>query len=321
MPNDSGSREHSEEQRAKNTDPQSELANNVIEGILAPVSAAAYSGSLLGDPRLDGRGNQPVKIAVMRQMQSTYGNRAVQRLLKNTPVQRDTPDNAVQPDLSIEQKMNAALQNSALGQEALAIKSKYSITLQWVNTGAAGYEENGNKCFINRNLDPVEAASYFTHEMHHAEEYKSGKSPDALQYKDDQEDAYVTKMVKEEIDGTMLQFEAMLQMGTAGKLSSTTAELLPQYKRVRQNAVDNHLKSNPTDQKGAEEAGKKSCKQLVNWWITSSTGEYDRSKSKGVNSKTMPKISPSSLDTYENYYVRLFRKSRSQQGTPTSTGQ
>src|SRR5262245_18672021 len=39
----------------------------------------AYSVSLLSDPRLDGRGNGPVRAALMRQIQRTYGNRAVQR--------------------------------------------------------------------------------------------------------------------------------------------------------------------------------------------------------------------------------------------------
>ena len=38
--------------------------------------------SLLGDPRLNGRGNQPVKNAVMQRMQRTSGNRATQRYLQ-----------------------------------------------------------------------------------------------------------------------------------------------------------------------------------------------------------------------------------------------
>ncbi|MDQ3930353.1 MAG: lytic transglycosylase domain-containing protein, partial [Chloroflexota bacterium] len=41
----------------------------------------AYVSSLLGDARLNGRGNNPVKVAMMRQVQQGYGNRAVQRWL------------------------------------------------------------------------------------------------------------------------------------------------------------------------------------------------------------------------------------------------
>ncbi|HYO50374.1 MAG TPA: hypothetical protein VEW94_11045 [Chloroflexia bacterium] len=51
-------------------------------------SAPAYSEALLGNPSLDGRGNQPVKIALMQSSQGTYGNQAVQRFLQRA---RSTP--------------------------------------------------------------------------------------------------------------------------------------------------------------------------------------------------------------------------------------
>jgi len=50
-----------------------------------PDNVPTHSPSLLGDSRLNGRGNQAMKIAVMRQMQQTYGNRAVQRFLRHAP--------------------------------------------------------------------------------------------------------------------------------------------------------------------------------------------------------------------------------------------
>jgi hypothetical protein len=55
---------------------------------------------------------------------------------------------------------------------------------------------------------------------------------------------------------------------------------------------------------------------LVNWWVTTATGPYNRASSKGV-SKPMPKIAPSAMDSYENYYVRLFRRAHSQNRAPT----
>src|SRR5262245_2395107 len=48
-------------------------------------------GELLGDQSLDGRGNEPVRVALMRQMQQTYGNRALQRYL--TGHEAHTPQN------------------------------------------------------------------------------------------------------------------------------------------------------------------------------------------------------------------------------------
>ena len=41
--------------------------------------AFVYSSSLLGNPALSGRGNAPVRTAVIQQAQQTHGNRAVQR--------------------------------------------------------------------------------------------------------------------------------------------------------------------------------------------------------------------------------------------------
>src|SRR5687768_5794183 len=46
--------------------------------------SATYSTSLIGDGRLSNRGNAPVRAAVMRQAQQTYGNRAVQRVLQRS---------------------------------------------------------------------------------------------------------------------------------------------------------------------------------------------------------------------------------------------
>jgi hypothetical protein len=67
--------EHTDEQPGRNSDVGIE-------------SAPAYSEALLGNPSLDGRGNQPVKIALMQSSQGAYGNQAVQRFLQRA---RSTP--------------------------------------------------------------------------------------------------------------------------------------------------------------------------------------------------------------------------------------
>jgi hypothetical protein len=56
----------------------------VVEGVDVPQADAARLDALLGSPRLDGRGNAPVRAAVMRQAQQRYGNRAVQRYLRES---------------------------------------------------------------------------------------------------------------------------------------------------------------------------------------------------------------------------------------------
>jgi hypothetical protein len=45
-------------------------------------AAPSYPTSLLNDPRINGRGNQPVRTAILQRLQQTYGNRAVQRFLQ-----------------------------------------------------------------------------------------------------------------------------------------------------------------------------------------------------------------------------------------------
>src|SRR5690348_6430117 len=60
-----------------------------LPGVELPVPA----GALLGDPRLEGRGNGPVRATVMRQAQQTYGNRAVRRYLQRA----DGPSSRLAP--------------------------------------------------------------------------------------------------------------------------------------------------------------------------------------------------------------------------------
>jgi hypothetical protein len=60
-------------------------------------SAPNYPSTLLGDSRLSGRGNAPVRTAVMQRMQQTVGNRAVQRFLQRAAA--DTAEASPQEDI------------------------------------------------------------------------------------------------------------------------------------------------------------------------------------------------------------------------------
>jgi hypothetical protein len=92
---DRDANEHRRVQRAE----QPEHLHGQPGGPENAAGMSPYAGSLLGNPVLNGRGNGPVKAAVMRQAQQTYGNRAVQRFIQRCaacngqeePVQRQTP--------------------------------------------------------------------------------------------------------------------------------------------------------------------------------------------------------------------------------------
>lgn len=72
------------------------------EGLYAP-ELPVVSPGLLGDPRLDSRGNRPVKTAVLQRMQRTYGNSATRRFL-----QRTSNSDVASPPENIEQASEAA---------------------------------------------------------------------------------------------------------------------------------------------------------------------------------------------------------------------
>ncbi len=91
------SREHDEHQKSHRVDHQSAEHDQAQYGEATQGEQTAYSTSLVGDPRLNSRGNQSVKAAVMRQAQQTQGNRALQRAIQRAaqvPVQREDEKDA-----------------------------------------------------------------------------------------------------------------------------------------------------------------------------------------------------------------------------------
>jgi hypothetical protein len=95
--------EHRKLQRAKQH-ADGEHADNGPGELQAPDSVPSYPPSLLADVKLSGRGNGPVRTALMRQMQQTYGNRATQRYIQrqatqagSLPVQRHEANEEVEP--------------------------------------------------------------------------------------------------------------------------------------------------------------------------------------------------------------------------------
>jgi hypothetical protein len=116
-----------------------------LQGLAAPGLAPSYSNSLVGDARLNGRGNQPVKATVMRQMQRKYGNQAVQRQIANPGlnISHSFGDKAVQrwqaARQSLQRKCAACEeeQQAAPTQDAPDVPTQPSFALQ----GVQGQEE------------------------------------------------------------------------------------------------------------------------------------------------------------------------------------
>ena len=79
----------------------------------------------------------------------------------------------------------------------------------------AFYNGNDNSCTLNTSLAPEVVASYFVHEMYHADRKATGKTGDPKKMlKED----YVKIMVEEEIQGTVRGYEATLELEKKGQL-------------------------------------------------------------------------------------------------------
>src|SRR5690348_13372141 len=75
--------EHDASQTRRRTEQHTPERGNDHDQPLSPVDEPLYPTSLLDDPSSQASYNRPVRIAIMQQMQQTYGNHAVQRWLAN----------------------------------------------------------------------------------------------------------------------------------------------------------------------------------------------------------------------------------------------
>src|SRR5689334_14570888 len=72
-----------EQDAARDRSPQAEQANPSNEAAAETEGLPALSPELLSNPGLGGRGNTPVRVALLQRMQQMYGNRAVQRYMQS----------------------------------------------------------------------------------------------------------------------------------------------------------------------------------------------------------------------------------------------
>ncbi|WP_309112834.1 DUF6782 family putative metallopeptidase [Saccharothrix sp.] len=172
------------------------------------------------------------------------------------------------------------------GRHALEVQNEHGITLSWVDGGAASYDGD-SRCTLNLNMDAARLAGYFVHEMYHVERKKSGASPDADASPDEQQ--YVDRMVEEEIEGTVLGFQS--RIGQSGPLMPGEEFYRLAYQDAKKQAL-----AGGADAATAEEAARSAARRVVRHLIRPTDGSW-------------PRIAPSTLESYEMYYHRVWRKS------------
>lgn len=225
-------------------------------------------------------------------LQRQAGNRATGILVNNRPplpLQRGLVEDMIRFDRK-EKTLMRLLAGTAQGQQAVATRERYGIILSWTDSGAASFD-GADRCYLNQNLDVNVIAGYFIHEMHHVERKKSGSSPDADLSPDEQE--YVDRMVNEEIDGTVLGFEARI---------SSPGSLMPgeEFYRQAYTSAKNRSLAAGEDPLAAEQKGREAGRGIVSQLIRPRDGSW-------------PRIAPNQFESYDMFYRRIWR--RSHQGT------
>lgn len=255
----------------------------------------------------------------LRSLQRTLGNQQTAAVLARRAAliaQRDRSPAAGSPpppgyDPSPEEARNglvAALGQTSLGGKAAEIFNKYKVGIAWGESGTAGFEDRTNVVHLNRKLRSHELATYFIHEMHHAEQFNSGASKSPEAYAGTEKDRYVKTMVSEEVEALFRQFESIYEAG-GGNLSyaGIRPDLPPTYVRVRKDWIGRHLEKNPGDNAGAEKVSQSKCRQLIRIWV-------DR-----PSRSTSPALAPNLFQSYQEYYEGMFDSAQKSKTTPPTT--
>jgi len=220
----------------------------------------AFSESLNG-ASFEGRHLLAHELAHVVQ-QSSRGNSSlfVQRQPKQTQAQQAGP--------TLPQPIIALLQQASEGQWALNALNTYKVTLVLTNVGLpAKYEANSNTCTMNIALPPGVVASYFVHEMYHAQQEKTGKSGDAKKM---DKQTFVGTMVNEEIAGTVKGYQAYMELEQKGQVPANAARppRFDSYKRAYNAGREQAQKANPTaSEPELHQAGIKNADAAIRWYV------------------------------------------------------
>lgn len=187
-------------------------------------------------------------------------------LLQRQPKQ--TPNQTQQAGPQLPQPVVALLQQTSEGQWALNNLKTYNVTLILSNAGRpAFYDANGNTCTVNVALPAAVVASYFVHEMFHAQQEKTGKSGDSKKM---DKPTFVGTMVNEEIAGTVKGYQAYFELEQKGQVPQN-APRPPRYesfKSAYNTGRERARKANPTaSEADLHQAGLKNAEAAIRWYV------------------------------------------------------
>jgi hypothetical protein len=170
------------------------------------------------------------------------------------------------------------------------------------DTGApAFYDAKGNVCYLNLSSTPAEISAYFVHEMHHAKQARTGKSPGAQGFPNTEEHRkkWVAMMVEEEVVGTAMGFEHKRRLENRGLADRNDKPAgMSTYRRIYNMWKDKALAAGK-DEVAAAAEGREKALIRVRFMIANPGG------------RASPELGPPGGvgESYEDFYNREFRRS------------
>jgi hypothetical protein len=258
---------------------------------------------------------QQAPAAYIRRLSRTYGNRRVALALQRQPTTAAPPSpiakgyKAVSTQDTRWQKVDDLLTWTQLGWEAREVMRKFSVPLAEADVPAgtadkgapAFYDAGGNVCYLNLSGSPAEISAYFVHEMHHANQARTGNSPGAegIPNTEEHRKKWVAMMVEEEIIGTAKGFEHKRRLENRGLAKKDDRPAgMGSYRRVFEHWRDQAL-AEGKDEVQAADAGRAKALTRVRLMIANPGG------------RASPELGPPGGvgESYEDFYAREFKKS------------
>jgi hypothetical protein len=252
----------------------------------------------------------------VRALSRTYGNRRVAQALA---LARQPTATAPAPAIAKGykavpvsdarwQKVDDLLTWTQLGWEARQVMRDHSVPLAEAalptgtpDTGApAFYDAKGNVCYLNLSSTPAEISAYFVHEMHHAKQARTGKSPGAEGFPNTEEHRrkWVAVMVEEEVVGTAMGFEHKRRLENRGLADKNDRPAgMSTYRRIYNMWKDKALAAGK-DEVAAAAEGREKALIRVRFMIANPGG------------RASPELGPPGGvgESYEDFYAREFRR-------------
>lgn len=139
-------------------------------------------------------------------------------------------------DIARFQQVAEVLRNSETGRMLLALKEAYQVDVKFEAGAGSRFRREPNLILLDADHEPMKAALYFAHEMHHARYLHEGRK---AELKVDSRQDYISKKLREEAEGMVVSIQVKMELEAADlPASEITLPLETLYRAAHQAAVE-----------------------------------------------------------------------------------